>query len=99
MAEASLLMLPADLIARSSEFMADNITYRDAVVNTYRVSQKSRTVNNAGMAFKDNLRLFRKAAGLSQEALALACGWSGQSRIANYDKGIREPSIAAPHNR
>jgi phage repressor protein C with HTH and peptisase S24 domain len=45
------------------------------------------------MSFSDNLRRFRKAAGLTQEGLALACGWPGQSRIANYEKGIREPTF------
>ncbi len=45
------------------------------------------------MGFADNLRQFRKAAGLTQEGLALACGWAGQSRIANYEKGIREPTF------
>jgi transcriptional regulator with XRE-family HTH domain len=45
------------------------------------------------MAFKDNLRRLRLAAGLTQEQLALACGWSGQSRVANYESGAREPEF------
>lgn len=45
------------------------------------------------MGFRDNLRKFRKAARLTQEQLALACGWSGQSRIANYEAGTREPTL------
>lgn len=36
----------------------------------------------------------RKAAGLTQEALAARCGWEGNSRIGNYEKGIREPNAA-----
>lgn len=36
----------------------------------------------------------RKARGLTQEQLAEACGWSGQSRIGNYETGKREPSAA-----
>ena len=61
------------------------ITYRDPSRNTFRVSVASHTVKNLGMAFSDNLRAARLKAGMTQEALALACGWSGQSRIANYE--------------
>lgn len=32
-----------------------------------------------------NLKRLRKDAGLTQEALALACGWSGQGVIGNYE--------------
>lgn len=49
------------------------------------------------MAFSDNLRRIRVSKGMTQEALALACGWSGQSRIANYEsaaKDAREPKLA-----
>lgn len=49
------------------------------------------------MAFSDNLRAARLRAGLTQEALALACGWSGQSRIANYESSAptaREPKVS-----
>ncbi|RZZ90628.1 helix-turn-helix domain-containing protein [Pseudoxanthomonas winnipegensis] len=49
------------------------------------------------MAFSDNLRAARKAKGLTQEELALACGWSGQSRIANYESNsssAREPKVS-----
>ena len=46
------------------------------------------------MTFAANLRRFRLSAKMTQEALALACGWPGQSRIANYEKdGFREPSL------
>jgi phage repressor protein C with HTH and peptisase S24 domain len=45
------------------------------------------------MGFKQNLRKYRDAAELTQEQLALACGFSGQSRIANYEKGTRDPSF------
>jgi len=37
------------------------------------------------MTFAARLKSLRKAAGLTQEQLAHACGWSGQSRIANYE--------------
>jgi len=49
------------------------------------------------MAFSDNLRAARLRAGLTQEALALDCGWSGQSRIANYESSAptaREPKVS-----
>lgn len=47
------------------------------------------------MSFGQRLRSVRRACGLTQEQLALACGFSGQSRIANYEAatGGREPSI------
>jgi transcriptional regulator with XRE-family HTH domain len=46
------------------------------------------------MEFAANLKRLRKAAKLSQEGLALACGWSGQSRVGNYESGFREPELA-----
>ncbi|WP_237178867.1 XRE family transcriptional regulator [Pseudomonas versuta] len=30
---------------------------------------------------------------MSQQALALACGWESQSRIGNYEKGTRQPNL------
>lgn len=38
------------------------------------------------------IRDARRKRGLSQEQLAELCGWSGQSRVGNYERGIREPS-------
>lgn len=76
---------------------ARSITYRDPSSNTNRVSAASHTVKNPGMAFSDNLRAARIKAGMTQEALALACGWSGQSRIANYESSAasaREPKVS-----
>lgn len=37
---------------------------------------------------------YRKAAGLSQAELAKVCGWKSQSRIGNYEKDTREPTLA-----
>ncbi len=71
------------------------ITYRDYEVNTKRVRKISRVVNNEGMTFSENLRRLRKSHGMTQEQLALTCGW-GQSRIANYESrgsSAREPSF------
>jgi phage repressor protein C with HTH and peptisase S24 domain len=39
------------------------------------------------------IKQLRKAAGLSQQALAQACGWESQSRIGNYEKGTRQPNL------
>jgi transcriptional regulator with XRE-family HTH domain len=46
------------------------------------------------MDFPARLRQLRLAAGLTQEALALKCGWSGQSRIGNYEGGRGDPKFA-----
>lgn len=35
----------------------------------------------------------RKQAGLNQRNLAEACGWASQSRVGNYEKNTRLPSI------
>lgn len=37
---------------------------------------------------------FRKRAGLSQAELAKLCKWKSQSRIGNYEKDLREPTLA-----
>jgi transcriptional regulator with XRE-family HTH domain len=42
----------------------------------------------------DRLAYFRRLAGLSQRALAAACGWESQSRVGNYEAGTREPTLA-----
>lgn len=42
----------------------------------------------------DRIRFVRKREGLTQEALASLCGWEGNSRIGNYEKGLREPNAA-----
>jgi phage repressor protein C with HTH and peptisase S24 domain len=36
---------------------------------------------------------YRKAADMSQAALAKACGWASQSRVGNYEKDTREPTL------
>lgn len=74
--------------------MARIITYRDSRVNTYRVRPASQTVNNGEMiAFAAQLKRYRLAAGFTQEQLAHACGYKGQSRIANYESGTRTPRL------
>ncbi|WP_110969271.1 XRE family transcriptional regulator [Pseudomonas huaxiensis] len=40
------------------------------------------------------IKHFRKSKGLSQQSLANACGWESQSRVGNYERGIREPNLA-----
>lgn len=37
------------------------------------------------------IRHARRRAGLTQPELAGLCGWAGQSRVSNYERGIREP--------
>lgn len=54
-------------------------------------------MKNGAMTFAANLRKLRIAAGLSQERLAHACGYPGQSRIGNYENegpSGREPKLA-----
>ncbi|WP_045769525.1 helix-turn-helix domain-containing protein [Xanthomonas albilineans] len=49
------------------------------------------------MSFSNTLKRLRLARGLTQEKLALACGWNGQSRIANYESNspkAREPKLS-----
>lgn len=46
-------------------------------------------MNTLGLRIKQ----LRKAKGMSQQALALACGWESQSRIGNYEKGTRQPNL------
>ena len=41
----------------------------------------------------NNISNFRKRAGLTQEQLAKACNWNGQSRISHYESGKRAPSL------
>lgn len=40
----------------------------------------------------NHLSKVRKSLGLTQNQLALMCGWK-QSRIANYEIGIRKPGL------
>lgn len=47
--------------------------------------------------FAENLRAIRIAKGMTQEQVASACGWSGQSRVANYESSSqsgREPKVS-----
>jgi transcriptional regulator with XRE-family HTH domain len=44
------------------------------------------------MKFAANLKRIRLSKKLSQEELAHACGFPGQSRVGNYEAGTREPS-------
>jgi len=97
MEDASLPTPPAISTALLSESMPTTITYRDQPVNTYCVRNISRNVKNGGMTFSANLRRIRLSKGMTQEALAEACGWSGQSRIANYESSLpkaREPKVS-----
>lgn len=46
------------------------------------------------MPYPDAIKRLRNARNLTQEQLAMACGFPTQSRIANYERGKREPSLA-----
>lgn len=48
---------------------------------------------NAMKTLGSRIKHYRKIRGLSQLALAKACGWESQSRIGNYEKDAREPSL------
>jgi transcriptional regulator with XRE-family HTH domain len=41
----------------------------------------------------DRIAYYRNRSGMSQRALALACGWESQSRVGNYESGTREPTL------
>lgn len=75
-----------------------SITLRVSNVNTQRARHISRTVNNGRMeTFAQRLRRLRIAAKLTQEELALRCGYKGQSRIAGYEssgKFTRNPPVS-----
>lgn len=74
--------------------MDRSITKGDCVVNSFGVRPASRNVNNGGMDFPANLKRLRIAAGLTQEQLAAAMGWSGQSQVSNYENGRGDPPLA-----
>lgn len=46
------------------------------------------------MELGPRIKQARKAAGLTQQQLAERCGWDPPSRLANYEQGTREPSLA-----
>lgn len=91
MADANLPTPPARLIARSSGFMAPSLTYREAEVNTFREGKDSPRVDNGGMDFAANLRAARTLRGMTQEALAIACGWENATRVTNYESRSGNP--------
>jgi transcriptional regulator with XRE-family HTH domain len=70
------------------------ITVRDVSVNRFSDRRSSQTVKNGLMDFPARLKQLRQAAGLTQEALALKCGWSGQSRVGNYEAGRGDPKFS-----
>ena len=45
--------------------------------------------------YLNNLKYYRKQSDLSQTEFANKCGWYGcQARVANYEAGLREPSLS-----
>lgn len=57
--------------------------------NLFRSVIKIRAMKTLG----SRIAHYRDIAGLSQAALAKACGWKSQSRIGNYEKDAREPNL------
>ena len=44
--------------------------------------------------YKNNIKKYRKEAGLTQGQFSTQCKWGGnQSRVAHYEAGTREPSL------
>jgi transcriptional regulator with XRE-family HTH domain len=70
------------------------ITLCVAFVNTFRVRRVEQRVDQWAMTFAANLKAIRIAANLTQEQLAHACGYSGQSRIGNYESS--QPKARQP---
>jgi phage repressor protein C with HTH and peptisase S24 domain len=60
--------------------------------------QSGAVLNHAMSTIGQRIRDARKAAGLTQEQLALAIGGAGQSTIGNYERGDSDPSIEALRN-
>lgn len=86
-------------MSRAEVVMRERITFRDSFVNTIRVRHVSQSVKNSTMDFRRALKHYRTDANLTQEQLAHACGWNGQSRIANYEadpskSSAREPKLS-----
>ena len=52
------------------------------------------TITTMKETLGQRIKRHRKAAGLSQAALATACGWRSQSRVGNYETNTREPTLA-----
>jgi phage repressor protein C with HTH and peptisase S24 domain len=67
------------------------------VINTNTISERSsfHSVITIGAmkTLGSRIKYYRDLAGLSQAALAAACGWKSQSRVGNYEKDTREPSL------
>jgi len=45
------------------------------------------------MRLGDKIKTAREFLGMSQLALAMKCGWVSQSRVGNYETGLREPNF------
>lgn len=67
------------------------------MINANTISERTTfqaVINIPGMdTLGSRIARHRKAAGISQLELAKRCGWASQSRIGNYEKGLREPSL------
>jgi len=64
---------------------ANTISERPLFHNVFRIS--------AMKTLGSRIAHYRTAAKMSQASLAKACGWASQSRVGNYEKDTREPSL------
>jgi transcriptional regulator with XRE-family HTH domain len=71
-----------------------NITLRDLYQHESLGANAKPRADNHGMHLGAAIKHVRKRAKLNQLALARACGWESQSRISNYEKDVREPTLA-----
>ncbi|WP_374754960.1 helix-turn-helix transcriptional regulator [Pseudomonas syringae] len=58
-------------------------------INTIRVYPE----NNYGGNHMNHVRIIREGAGITQASLRRALGWN-QSRLANYESGLRSPGLS-----
>lgn len=65
--------------------IANTISERDLLQAVIRIDG----MNTLG----SRIAHYRSLKGISQAKLAKACGWASQSRIGNYEKDTREPSL------
>ncbi|MCM8743599.1 helix-turn-helix domain-containing protein [Pseudomonas koreensis] len=67
------------------------------MISTNTISENSSLRSVIKLASMNTLgariKKYRLALGMSQKALAMACGWGSQSRIGNYESDAREPTL------
>lgn len=74
--------------------MDANLHFPCSVSTRIVYDTNTRPVYRPRMTLGKRIQAARKAAGLTQAQLTDACGWEPGSRLANYEQGTREPSLA-----